>query len=83
MARQAAYEQLLMVKVPATLKRRLARAAAAHHTDMSKLTREAIEEHLERLDRTGKAEAMIRRMTGSATTHMTTDEIMALTRGED
>jgi predicted transcriptional regulator len=83
MTRQAAYEQLLMVKVPTTLKRRLARAAAARHTDMSKLTREAIEEHLSWIERQGRADAMIERMTGSGTSGMTTDEIMALTRGDD
>ena len=83
MPRTAIHEQLLMVKLSPALKQRLKRAAAKHHTDMSKLTREAIVEHLERLDQTQRAEAMIRRMTGSATTQMTTDEIMALTRGEE
>ena len=83
MTRQAAYEQLLIVKVPATLKRRLARAAAARHTDMSKLTREAIEEHLNWLERLSRGERLVERLRGSGTSGMTTDEIMALTRGDD
>ena len=55
MPRTAIHEQLLMVKLSPALKRRLKRAAAKQHTDMSKLTREAIVEHLERLDQTARA----------------------------
>ena len=72
-----------MVKVPTTLKRRLERAAAARHTDMSKLTREALEEHLARLEHLSRGEQMVERLRGSGTSGMTTDEIMALTRGDD
>ncbi len=83
MPRTAIHEQLLMVKLPSALKLRLKRAAAKQHTDMSKLTREAIEEHLSWLERQARAEAVIERMTGSGTSGMTTDEIMALTRGDE
>jgi predicted transcriptional regulator len=82
MARRAAYDELLMVKLPPTLKSRLKRAAAASRTDMSKLTREAIEEHLERLERGERVHRMIENARGSADAGLSTDEIMALTRGE-
>jgi predicted transcriptional regulator len=83
MPRKAEYEQLLVVKVPKALKRRLERAAARRHTDMSKLTRDAIEEHLERLEHEKRFDDWLESARGSATSGMTTDEIMALTRGDD
>jgi predicted DNA-binding protein len=82
-ADRTAYNELLMVKLPRALKRRLKRAAADRKTDMSKLTREAIEEHLERLERESRGKRIVERLRGSGTSGLTTDEIMALTRGED
>ncbi len=83
MASRAEHAELLMVKLSPKLKRRLKRAAAAQRTDMSKLTREAIEEHLDRLDRMSRGERLVERLRGTGTSGMTSDEIMALTRGDD
>lgn len=82
MARELIHEKPLMVRLEPTLKRRLKRAAAELDTDMSKLTREALEEYLDRIERDGRGRRIVERLTGSAGPGLTTDEIMALTRGE-
>ena len=86
MPRQLVLETPLMVKLDKRLKERLKAAAADHHTDMSKIAREAITGYLDELDRKRRKEGevadWIERMSGAATVRMTTDEIMALTRGE-
>ena len=87
MTRDATTFKYLMVKLPPELHRRLKIEAARHHTDMSKVTREALVAHLERLEEERRAvevhgEALVQRMRGRATAGLSTDEIMALTRGE-
>jgi predicted transcriptional regulator len=86
MPRELVLDTPLMVKLDPTLKRRLKAAAAQRQTDMSKLTREAIARYLDELDRQptrrGELPEWIQRMTGTATSGLTTDEIMQLTRGE-
>jgi predicted transcriptional regulator len=86
MARELVLDTPLMVKLDPMLKRRLKAAAAERRTDMSKLTREAIARYLDELDRQptpgGELPEWIERMTGTATSGLTTDEIMQLTRGE-
>jgi predicted transcriptional regulator len=75
----------LIVKLDPELKRRLKVAAARSGTDMSKLTRRAIEEYLDRLEphrrRGGRGSELVEHLRGRATSNLSTDEIMALTRG--
>ena len=44
-------EEVLMVKLPKPLKRRLRLAAAVHGTNMSRIVRDALDEKLNALDR--------------------------------
>ena len=86
MPRELVLEKPLMIKLDRALKERLKAAAAEHDTDMSKIAREAIARHLDALERQrrepGRVADWIEQMSGTATVKMTTDEIMALTRGE-
>jgi hypothetical protein len=75
--RELVYDQPLMVKFPPDLKRRLKIEAARRGTDMSKITRIAVEEYL---DRTGPGSQLVERLRGRATRRLSTDEIMRLTR---
>ena len=86
MARDVAFEPL-MVKLEPDLKRRLKLAAVEHGTDMSKMVRRAIVEHLDHLDRRRRADEtrgrrLVEHMRGRGTVQLSTDEITALTRGE-
>ena len=75
----------LLVKLDRTLKLQLRREAARQGITMSRLTRRVLRDYLDDAERgTGKevVAALIERGRGSATSGMTTDEIMALTRGE-
>lgn len=87
MPKELRYEEPLMVKLEPELKRRLKIEAARSGTDMSKMVREAIVEILDRREserrkEEGRGRRLVEHMTGRATSGMTTDEIMALTRGE-
>jgi predicted transcriptional regulator len=87
MTRELRYDQPLMVKLEPDLKRRLKIEAAASGTDMSKMVREMIANELDRRERErrrdeGRGKRLVEHMRARATGKMTTDEIMALTRGE-
>ena len=49
---------------------------------MSKLTRRVLREYLDEIEAQEEFSSWLERIRGSATSGMTTDEIMALTRGE-
>ena len=77
-----------MVKLEPELKRRLKIEAARSDTDMSKMVRTMIVAELDRREaerrkEEGRGRRLVEHMTGRATSGMTTDEIMALTRAED
>ena len=87
MTRESRYEEPLVVKLEPELKRWLKVEAAASGTDMSKMIRALIIAERDRRERElreqpGRGARMIERMRGRATGGMTTDEIMAFTRGE-
>lgn len=87
MAREMRYEEPLMVKLEPELKKRLKIEAATTGTDMSKMVRAMIVADLDRRERARgqdleRGRRLIEHMRGRATGGMTTDEIMALTRGE-
>jgi hypothetical protein len=87
-SRRPRYEDPLMVKLEPELKHRLKIEAARSKTDMSKMVRAMIAADLDRRERErrkeeGRGRRLVEHMTGRATSGMTTDEIMALTRGED
>jgi plasmid stability protein len=87
MSRDPRYNEPLMVKLEPALKRRLKIEAARNGTDMSKMVREMILRELESLERQRRAEegrgrAVVEHMRGRATAALSTDEILALTRGE-
>jgi predicted transcriptional regulator len=75
-------ERTLIVRLDAELKQRLKIRAAVDRTDMSKIAREALGEYLDKLERADRARQVVEELTGSAGPGMSTDEIMALTRGE-
>ena len=88
MARKLVFEKPLMVKLDPELKQWLKAEAAESETDMSKLVRELLiaeraRRNDERRRRQGRGARLVEHMTGRATSGMTTDEIMALTRGDD
>jgi hypothetical protein len=88
LARELRYEKPLMVKLEPDLKRWLKVEAAASGTDMSKMIRALILAERDRRERErqkqeGRGRRLVEHMTGRATSGMTTDEIMALTRAED
>ncbi len=75
----------LLVKLDPRLKQRLRHEAARQRSTMSRLTRRVLSDYLDDAERAGANESFAEwaeRVTGSATSGMTTDEIMALTRGE-
>ncbi len=85
MERQLVLEETLMVKLEPELKRRLKVEAARQGTDMSKITRKLLLAHLDEVGRTRQSpethgENLVDRIRGRATSGLTTDEIMALTR---
>jgi predicted DNA-binding protein len=85
--RGLAYEEPLMVKLPSELKERLKVEAARSRSDMSKIVRDLITDYVKRMEderrkEEGRGRLLVEHMTGRATSGMTTDEIMALTRGE-
>lgn len=87
MARDLRYEEPLMVKLEPELKKRLKVEAATSGTDMSKMVRAMIVAELDRREQERRLDGdrgarLIEHMRGRATGGMTTDEIMALTRGE-
>ncbi len=71
-----------IVRLDADLKKRLKVRAALSHTDMSKIAREAIANHLRALERADRGRQIVQELSGRAGPGMSTDEIMALTRGE-
>lgn len=88
MPKKMVFEEPLMVKLEPELKRWLKIEAAASGTDMSKLIRELLHAERDRRERElrrqeGRGRRLVEHMTGRATSGMTTDEIMALTRAED
>jgi hypothetical protein len=88
MARELRHDEPLMVKLEPELKRWLKVEAAASGTDMSKMIRALIVAERDRRERLrakgqGRGRRLVEHMTGRATSGMTTDEIMALTRGEN
>ncbi|MHB1244601.1 MAG: hypothetical protein ACYC1P_14555 [Gaiellaceae bacterium] len=73
------------MKLDPALKRRLKLEASLGLTSMSELTREALIAHLDRIEagRRGgrlRGERLVERLRGRATSGLTTDEIMLLTR---
>ena len=75
----------LLVKLDPALKQRLRREAVRQRSTMSRLTRRVLSDYLDGAERAASSETFdewAKRVTGSATSGMTTDEIMALTRGE-
>jgi predicted transcriptional regulator len=87
MTRPLQYAEPLMVKLEPELKERLKIEAARSRTTMSSMVRELLVSDLDRRDRErsrqeGRGARLIEHMRGRATGGMTTDEIMALTRGE-
>ena len=88
MARELTYVEPLMVKLEPQLKKRLKKRAVEEGTDMSKMVRALIVKELDRLEyeerkRHRHGSTVVDGMAGRGTSGMTTDEIMALTRGED
>jgi hypothetical protein len=80
--RQLKYDEPLMVKLEPELKRRFKIQVAREDSDMSKVTRRLVLEYLDRVEQGVLDDEAVRRMNNSATTGLTTDEIMALTRGD-
>jgi hypothetical protein len=81
--RQPKYDEPLMVKLEPELKQRFKVQAARERTDMSKIVRRLVREYLERAEGDGAAaDGAVGRMANTATAGLSTDEIMALTRGE-
>jgi predicted transcriptional regulator len=85
MSRELSYDEPLLVKLEIALKRRLKMEAARTGTDMSKITRQALVEYLDRSERRrkrteGQGGDLVERMRGRATSQLSTEEIMALTR---
>jgi predicted transcriptional regulator len=75
-------DESLLIKIDADLKQQLRREATRRGTSMSKLTRRVLRDYLDEIEAQEDFSRWLDRARGSATTAMTTDEIMALTRGE-
>ena len=75
-------ERTLIVRLDPELKHRLKVRAARDRTDMSKIARQALELFLDDRERADRAREIVEQAAGTARAGMTTDEIMALTRGE-
>ena len=81
--RQLKYDDPLMVKLEPELKRRFKIQATREGSDMSKVARRLVREYVEKTEGVdAPADRAVLRMANTATTGLTTDEIMALTRGE-
>jgi hypothetical protein len=81
--RKVTYDKPIMVKLEAAEKRRLKVQVAREGTDVSKLVRRLVHEYLERAENdAAHADRAVAGMANTATTGLTTDEIMALTRGD-
>jgi hypothetical protein len=77
------YETPIMVKLEPEEKRRLKVQVAREGTDISKLVRRLLREYLDEAEAPAEpADRTIERMANTATTRLTTAEIMALTRGD-
>ena len=76
------YETPIMVKLEPAEKRRLKVQVAREGTDISKLVRRLLREYLDRAEHDAPGDRVVERMANTATTGLTTDEIMALTRVE-
>jgi len=72
----------LLIKLDADLKQQLRREASRRGTSMSKLTRRVLRDYLEEIEAQEDFARWAESVQGTATGGMTTDEIMALTRGE-
>jgi predicted transcriptional regulator len=87
MSSELIQEEVLIVRLEPELKQRLKLEAVKQRTDMSKITRRALQEHLRKLEtqrRRSEAhgEKLVEALRGRGTGKLSTDEIMALTRGE-
>lgn len=72
----------LLLKIEPELKERLRREARRRGTSMSKLTRDALREYLAEIEAREDFGRWLKSIQGTAKSGLTTDEIMALTRGE-
>jgi hypothetical protein len=72
----------LLIKIDRVLKEQLRREAARRSTTMSKLTRRILREYLDEIQAQEEFARWAESVQGTATAGLTTDEIMALTRGE-
>jgi predicted transcriptional regulator len=72
----------LLIKIDAQLKQQLRREATRRRTTMSKLTRRILRDYLDEIEAQEEFARWAESVRGTATGGMTTDEIMALTRGE-
>jgi predicted transcriptional regulator len=72
----------LLIKIDRTLKQRLRQEAARRRTTMSKLTRRILREYLDEIEAQEDFTRWAESVQGTATGAISTDEIMALTRGE-
>jgi predicted transcriptional regulator len=75
-------DESLLIKIDPRLKQQLRREAKRRGTSMSMLTRQVLREYLEEIEAQEDFSRWLDSIRGSATSGMTTDEIMALTRGE-
>lgn len=75
-------EESLLIKIGFNLKQQLRREARRQGTSMSQLTRRVLRDYLDEVEAQEDFARWLESARGSATTAMTTDEIMALTRGE-
>ena len=72
----------LLLKIDPQLKEQLRREAARRGTTMSKLTRRVLREYLDEVEAKESFARWLEEVRGTAPPGLTTDEIMALTRGE-
>jgi len=75
-------EESLLIKIGYNLKQQLRREARRQGTSMSQLTRRVLRDYLDDIEAQEDFSRWLDSVRGSATSTMTTDEIMALTRGE-
>jgi hypothetical protein len=72
----------LLIQIDPGLKQQLRREAQRRGTTMSNLTRRVLRDYLDEVEAKEDFAGWVERVRGTATTGLTTDEIMALTRGE-
>ena len=75
-------DESLLIKVDSPLKEQLRREARRQRTSMSKLTRRVLRDYLEDVEAQDDFARWVDEIRGTAPPGLTTDEIMALTRGE-